>query len=64
MIDIRSSLNATPDTTAKTVVMEMDAQSALYLGTILANVQGESEEATVFCNLLARNLFEVGSKCR
>lgn len=70
MIDIRTNLKSVrnPKTdwveTAKTIVMEMDADSALYLSTILMNVQGESEETRAFCVRIARHLYETGSKAR
>lgn len=64
MIIVRTNLRATPETTIKTVVMEMDAQSAFYLSTVLLNIQGESEDIQAFCTLLGKHLYENGNKAR
>lgn len=64
MITVRTNLHVTPESSTKTVVMEMDAESAFYLSSAMFNIQDGSEELRAFCTLLARHLFENANKAR
>lgn len=70
MIEIRTNLRviSTPEleTTAKTVVMEMDHESAMALATILMNydTRGMSMEWITSFAKTTRHLIDAGNRCR
>jgi hypothetical protein len=66
MIEIRTNLTVTTEGTAKTVVMEMDGDSALTFATILMNydTRDVSMEWLVVMAKTTRLLIDAGNRCR
>lgn len=68
MINVYTALEMTKETSSKKVVMELEADDAFALATILMNQDDDvviiSPEWVQTCRRLAHKLIDAGNKCR